>query len=137
MSETPILGALTQQPLHPRLAEVLRRIQAAEKTATGAQRRPTFRLMREVLSAAIELGVPAKQLAECLGSNTNSLRNRAHGPDGTMSPELIRRLTDLTPDELDRASDGALNRDRAIGTDGAFRTADVVRALLSIARQDD
>lgn len=136
MSDDPILGALTQQPLHPRLAVVLRRIQAAEQTATGAQRRPTFRLMREVLSAAIELGVPAKQLADCLGSNTSAVRNRAHGPDGTMGPELIRRLTDLTTAELDRLSHGELNRDRPTGT-GAYRTADVVRALVSIARQDD
>ena len=131
MSERSVLGALAQQPLHPRLAEMLRRIHKAEKTATGDQRRPTFRLMREVLTASIHLGVAAKLLAECLGTSAQSVRNRVSDPDAMMGRELISQLTDLTPEELDVLSHGELTRNQPSAVT-AYRTIDVVRALVSI-----
>jgi hypothetical protein len=126
-----------QQPLHPRLAELLRRIQEAERTAVGDRRRPTFRLMREVLSAAMRVGVPVALLAECLGTRSDSVRDRAQGTDGVMDAELIKRLTDLDPEQLDADSLGELTRHRPDDTDlVTFPTIDVVRALLKTPRRD-
>jgi hypothetical protein len=126
--------------LHPRLQALLHRVQAAERTAVGPQRRPTFRLMREVLAASVRLGVPIHLLAECLDKSRESVRNRASGLDGTITPELIKQLTDLTPAQLDRLSRGELTRhadqaDRAHHADPVeYLTTDVVRALLNTPR---
>lgn len=121
--------------LHPRLEAVLHRVQEAERTAVGNQRRPTFRLMRELLGASVQLGVPIAQLADCLGSSRNSVRNRVSGCDDPMSAELIRQLTGLTPAQLDRLSGGELTRagkpSKAAGQASAYLTIDVVRALLA------
>jgi hypothetical protein len=126
--------------LHPRLEALLHRVQEAERTAVGDQRRPTFRLMRELLAASVRLGVPTQQLAECLGVRRDAVRNRAGGLDGKMSAELIHQLTDLTPAQLDRFSRGELSRARAHPDPAdqapAYLTTDVVRALLKTPCHD-
>ena len=119
------------ETLHPGLRALLLRVQAAERAAVGVHRRPTFRLMRELLGASVRLGVPAQQLAECLGTSRESVRNRATGLDGRMSAELIRQLIDLTPAELDDLSGGELTRHAGPSDPPAYLTLDVVRALLS------
>lgn len=132
-ARAPIVGAaiwVHDPELHPGLELVLRRVQEAERSAVGAQRRPTFRLMREILGAAIRLGVPAQLLADCLGTSRQSVRNRASGLDGTLSAELIQRLTDLSPAQLDRLSGGELTRHTQRADQRAHATTDVVRALL-------
>lgn len=127
---------IDSQGLHPGLSALLLRVQAAERTAVGAQRRPTFRLMRELLGASMRLGVPAQLLAECLGTSRASVRNRATGRDGPMSAELIRQLTDLTPVQLDQLSGGELTRHAAAPDDPTYLTLDVIRALLNTPRRD-
>jgi hypothetical protein len=124
---TPILLA-SSVPLHPRLAELLRRMQRAERTARGSQRRPTFRLMREFLSAAVQLGVPLDQLGECLGVNGPGLRTRIQDADGLLDGALIEQLTDLAPSEIDELSEVALTPNPS--EPGRYRVIDVVRALI-------
>jgi hypothetical protein len=124
---------LVIEALHPRVAAVLQRVRAAEQTASGPQRRATFRLMRELLGAARRLNVPLHLLAECLEISPDSVRSRASGLDGTMTDELIERLTDLAPERLQQLSGGQLvhaskGGDPAIG----HRTTDVLRALMAI-----
>lgn len=123
-------------PLNPRLAALLIRVQSAERTAVGPQRRPTFRLMRELLTACVRVGVPAQLLADCLGTSLGSVRSRASSPEGLMSAAQIRQLTDLTPRHLDRLSNGALTAcgGRRAHAEGVYRTIDVVRALLRTPR---
>lgn len=130
---------IDEQELHPGLRALLLRVQVAERAAVGAHRRPTFRLMRELLGGAVRLGVPAQLLAECLGTSRDSVRNRASGRDGPMSAELIRRLTDLTPAQLDQLSGGELTRDGAQLDQHTYLTLDVVRALLNtpVARPEN
>ena len=137
----PVAGAtlwIDGQALHPRLKALLQRVQEAERTAVGNQRRATFRLMRELLSASVRLGVPTQQLAECLGRSRESVRNRASGRDGRITPELIRQLTGLTPAQLNQLSRGELDRLREHNdpADQAspYLTTDVVRALLKTPR---
>ncbi len=125
---------IDEQELHPGLRALLIRVQVAERAAVGTHRRPTFRLMRELLGASVRLGVPAQLLAECLGTNRAAVRNRASGRDGPMSAELIRQLTDLTPDELDQLSGGELTRHAGQRDPPMYVTLDVVRALLSTPR---
>lgn len=137
-ARAPLDGALRWidgQDLHPRLQDLLLRVQAAERTAVGAHRRPTFRLMRELLGASMRLGVPTQLLAECLGSSRDSVRNRASGRDGTISAELIKELTGLTPAQLDHLSGGELTRHAQQADGRGYATPDVVRALLSTPRQ--
>lgn len=122
------------QELHPGLRTLLLRVQAAERASTGAHRRPTFRLMRELLGASVRLGVPVQLLAECLGASRASVRNRASGRDGPMSAELIRQLTDLTPDQLDQLSGGELTRAGGRCDQPTHLTVDVVRALLTTSQ---
>jgi hypothetical protein len=133
------LPAVLGRSLHPRLGEVLRRVQLAERTAVGQYRRPTFRLMRQVLGASVRLGVPIQQLAECLGSSRESVRNRAQIDGDFLTPDLIEQLTDLTPAELDRCSGGELTKLASPtvkeGRD-TYRTTDVIRALLSTPTPD-
>lgn len=138
----PAVGPLPlgeERDLHPRLRALLHRVQAAEVTAVGAHRRPTLRLMREVLGAAVRLGIPIDLLAECLDRSRSSVRNRASGSDGTLTAELIKELTDLTPPQLNRLSKGALTRhaDPANHPTGqpTYLTIDVVRALLQTPRR--
>lgn len=118
---------------------LLHRVQAAEDTAVGAHRRPTLRLMREVLGASVRLGISIDLLAECLGRTRSSVRNRASGSDGTLTAELIKELTDLTPSQLNRLSKGELTRnaDQANHPTGqpTYLTIDVIRALLQTPRR--
>jgi len=116
--------------LHPRLADLLRRLQHAERTATGEQRRPTFRLMRDVLGAAIAAGVPVRLLADCLGTTPGSVRNRAGRHDAVVSPTLVAELTGLTPARLDRLSGGRLAQARSEAAAG-YPTGALVQALLA------
>lgn len=132
--ELPVLAELLGLPLHPRLEALLRRVQAAERVATGHHRRPTFRLMREILGASVRLGVPTGQLAECLGTTRGAIRARASTPDGTLTPEMLERLTGLTPRRLDRLSGGALSRDGQPAERTHYCTSDVVRAILRTRR---
>lgn len=127
----PRLGGL---PLHPRLEAVLRRLQAAERAAVGEDRRPAFKLTREVLGASVRLGVPTPVLAACMGTSRASLRNRASRVDGVIPAELVRQLTDLTPRQLDRLSRGELTRGGNLADRPEYPTIDVVRALLSTPR---
>jgi hypothetical protein len=121
--------------LHPRLETLLRRVHAAERVAAGAHRRPTFRLMRELLGAAVGLGVPVRLLAECLGTSRGAVSVRASAYDGTIPAELVRQLTDLSPAELDHLSDGELTcRGGRVG-DEVFSTTDVIAAVLKTPRQ--
>jgi hypothetical protein len=136
----PALSALpgsADQALHPRLEALLQRVQAAERTATGPHRRPTFRLMREILGASVRLGVPGADLAQCLGTSGESLRKRASGPDGTIPAELIQQLTDLTPNQLDTLSNGDLTRDNdPADVTAVYPTTVFIRALLNTPRPD-
>lgn len=118
--------------LHPRLADLLCRLQAAERGATGSDRRPTFRLMRDVLGAALALGVPARVLADCLGTTPGSVRNRAGRLDALVPAALVTELTGLTPSRLDRLSGGRLS-DGPHGPDPSpgYPTSVLVRALVS------
>lgn len=132
-TEPPVAGArprLDGLPLHPRLEAVLRRLQAAERAAVGRDRRPTFKLTRDVLGASVRLGVPVPLLAACLGTSRASLRDRASFADGTITAELVRQLTDLTPRQLDRLSMGELSRDGTAADRDVYPAVDVVRALL-------
>lgn len=66
------------------------------------------------------------------------MRNRASGLDGTITAELVKELTDLTPAQLNRLSRGELTRhaeqaDRP-ARPATYRTLDVVRALLHTPR---
>lgn len=119
------------QELHPRLEALLLRVQAAERTAVGPHRRPTFRLMREVLGASVRLGVPPQLLADCLRRTRDSVRNRATELNGTVSAELVRQLTGLNPAQLDRLSGGELTRHAEHADQRTFLIADLVRALLN------
>ena len=136
----PALSALpgsADHSLHPRLEALLQRVQTAERIATGADRRPTFRLMREILGASVRLGVPGAPLAQCLGTSRESLRKRANGPDGSITAELIQQLTDLTPDQLNDLSDGDLTRDHdPAEAAGVYPTTIFIRALLNTPRPD-
>lgn len=125
---------IDEQELHPGLKALLLRVQAAERAAVGANRRPTFRLMRELLGASVRLGVSAQQLGECLGTSRASVRNRASGREGPMSAELIEQLTGLTPALLDHLSGGELTRHGGPPPQPTYLTLDVVRALLSTPR---
>jgi hypothetical protein len=86
--------------LHPRLADALRRLCAAEKVAGGADRRAAHRLTRAVLGSARADGVPLHQLADCLGVTVGSTRGRAMRTDTTVSAAAIESLTGHTPAEL-------------------------------------
>jgi hypothetical protein len=68
--------------------------------------------------------------SDCLGTTIDNVRSRTQDVDGTMSSDLLTRLTDLTPEELDRLSHGELMRHHA-PLDGVYRTIDVIRAVLS------
>jgi hypothetical protein len=86
--------------------------------------------MRELLAAAVRLGVSPQSLAACLGVTRESIRNRANGPDGVLTPQQIEQLTDLTPRELDRLS----GREPARACDmvsTTYPTTDVIRVLLA------
>lgn len=128
---------LVQSALHPRLADMLQRVRAAELTATGPDRRVTFRLTRELLSAASRLGIPTHQLADCLGCTPSAISSRTTRHDGLMPPELLRQLTDLTPNELDTLSGGELTRHHDRSTpDHSYPTTDVIRALICTPPND-
>jgi hypothetical protein len=129
-AEEPLLR--TEPELHPRLAAVLQRVHTAELTARGPQRRPTFRLMRELLGASVRLGIPPHLLAASIGSTPGAVRNRLSGVDGTLSPQQIQQLTDLTAQELERRSGAnlATHPEPAAATP-LYRTIDVIGALIS------
>lgn len=129
MNEPTALRSLGPQTLPPRLATVLRRVQLAERAAVGEQRRPTFKLMRDLLGASIRLGLSTQALANHLGTRRDSVRNRASRDDGTLSEELIVELTGLTLTELNDLLDGQLTPDHCAG---AISTTAFVRALLSL-----
>lgn len=121
--------------LHPRLEALLRSVQTAERSAIGQHRRPTFRLLRELLGAAVHLGVPGQVLADCLGTSVGAVRSRANAAEGSMTAELVQRLTGLTAQELDQLSGGQLSDAAGSSTGpGSYRTVDVVRALLRTPR---
>jgi hypothetical protein len=129
-ARTSLASPLSLEQLHPRLDALLLRVQAAEREARGVHRRPTFRLMRELLGACVRLGVPLELLAECLGSSRESVRNRATALDGTVSAELVLQLTGLTVVQLDLLSGGELTRHTDQADQLTFRSIDMVRALL-------
>jgi hypothetical protein len=126
---------LGQTTLHPRLADLLQRLQVAERAAVGERRRPTFRLMRDVLGSALALGVPVRLLSDCLGTTPGSVRNRACRLDAVVAPALMTELTGLTPARLDRLSGGLLSAAPAQRPVG-YPTSTVVRALLATPRQE-
>jgi hypothetical protein len=121
---------LGRSTLPPGLADLLHRVQQAERTARGAQRRPTFRFMRDVLGASIHLGVPVRLLAECLGTTPGSVRNRASRLDGLVAADLATELTGLTPAQLDRLSGGARSVARRGSGALGYPTIDLVRAVM-------
>lgn len=123
-------SAAMARELHPRLAEVLRRVQAAERNAVGRDRRPTFRLMRELLGAAVSLGVSTHALSRCLGTTPGAVSVRARSSVGMTIPDyLVVQLTDLTPNQLDSISQHHL----AASHGGRHPSAvDLVRALLAM-----
>ena len=108
---------------------MLRRLHHAECQARGPDRRATFLLTRETIGAARRLGLAPHHIAECMGVSVDSVRNRTAPTDGTISPELIRRLTGLTPAELNRRA--ALPLVQAV-PDGSYRVSQFVACLLSI-----
>ncbi len=120
--------------LHPRLGDVLLRVQTAERTAAGPDRRPTFRLMRELLGAALSLGVPARALSDCLGTSPASVVTRARSSEGlALSGQLVEQLCDLTPSELSSLSAVPLVVvDGAPETGEHYRTVDFVRTVLAL-----
>jgi hypothetical protein len=136
----PVAGALPWvdgRELHPRLEALLHRVQAAERAAGGEHRRSTFRLMRELLRASVRLGVPASLLAECLGTSQGAVRARANSAaDGTISAELIQQLTDLTPRQLNRLSNGELTRHGDQTDREVYPTTNVIRAVLKTPRPE-
>lgn len=136
----PLLSR-TSTELHPRLADVLLRVRAAERTASGPDRRPTFRLMRELLGAAIALGVPARALAECLDTSPASVIARARSSAEVAIPgELVQRLSDLTPAQLSSLSAYPLTALAVVpglpGADGGehYSTVAFVRTVLALPR---
>lgn len=85
-----------------------------------------FRLMRDVLGAALADGVPLRLLAECLETTPGSVRNRAQRQEVFLSSAQILELTGLTAAQLGRASgDGLLEV-----SSNRYRASAVVRALL-------
>lgn len=122
--------------LHPRLCDVLLRVQTAERTAAGPDRRPTFRLMRELLGAALSLGVTARALSDCLGTSPASVVTRARSSEGlTLSAQLVEQLCDLTPAELSSLSAVPLTTvDDTPETGEHYSTTDFVRTVLALHR---
>ncbi|WP_426247537.1 hypothetical protein [Nocardioides sp. LHG3406-4] len=111
-------------------------MQAAEQAAVGEQRRPTFRLTRQVLTACVQLGVSITALAHFLGVSSGSVRGRAHDPEGTMPAALVEELTGLAPAQLDQLSDGQLTARGAADQAAVYPTNDVIRALLATPRHE-
>lgn len=135
MSNDASPDSLRDEPLHPRLADLLTRLAILEQTATGSLLRPTYRLTRQVLGTSVELGVPVEQLADCLGRRRASIGTRVQATPGTISRGLIRELTGMTPEELDRLSGGALTGlAQGDNADEHYPVADFVRALLHTPR---
>ncbi len=116
--------------LQPFLAELLRRLHQGELTAEGPDRRPAFRLSREVIGAAIAQGVPARQIAVCLGVTVGSIRDRRSNADGLMEISEVEHLTGLTPEAINQRSSVRLKlaHDHIVET---YLISDVVRAVLA------
>ncbi len=120
--------------LPARLANMLARAQAAAEAATGPERRPAWRLMRDLLGAALAVGYPAQQLADCLGVTAGSIRNRARG-DGWLAAAKIQDLAEVDTDTIERwRTDGLLpyERTEAAG-ERLYAAVDVIRALDTIS----
>ncbi len=119
------------RPLNSWLADFLHRLHQAELAATGPDRRPAFRRTREAIGAAVASGVPGRDLAECLGVTTPSIRNRAAGLGATITADEIFELTTLTPDAINQLATGRLT---AIANEPGprYRIDDVVGALLAL-----
>jgi hypothetical protein len=115
--------------LHPELVAVLHRLQAAERTAVGADRRVAFRLTRAVLGAAHASGVTFDQLADALSVSASSVRTRVSRTEVVISAWGVEELTGFTPAELgvqpvDPIAPGA--------TGDGYRVSDIVRVLLAM-----
>lgn len=121
--------------LHPRLAEFLQRLHQSELIATGAHRRPAFRLTREVIGAALDEHVSITELATCLDVTVGSVRGRAERTGATITAAAISSLTGLTPRRINQRSRARLCPVVGHGQDeGPYRVIDIVRALLALPR---
>jgi hypothetical protein len=77
-------------------------------------------------------------LAASIGTTPGGVRNRVSGVDGTLSPQQIQQLTDLTAQDLKRRSGAYLAADRGpAAATSRYRTCDVIRALISIPPEQD
>jgi hypothetical protein len=130
---TPHDGPAFGRPgLHPGLSAMLQRAHADEVAARGAQRRPAFRLVRELLGACLTLGIPVDLLADCLGITQSSLRTRISRNDGLLTGAQVLHLTGHSPESLAAAAGMPLPRqDGLVLATAMYRTADVVRAVLA------
>ena len=81
------------------LAGVLRAAREDERSALGPQRRPAYLLTRNIISAALTAGYPARLVAAELGVTPESLRTRAQ--PGRIRLADIALLASLRPDQVE------------------------------------
>jgi len=106
------------------LAALLHAAHADEQEAFGSQRRAAYLLTRQVISALLRAGYPARLLATELGVRSESIRTRAQA--GRTHLADIAALSELDHDELVRrcAAQGAV-----VDDDGCVASDDLVRIL--------
>ncbi|RDV44975.1 hypothetical protein DOE76_09585 [Leifsonia sp. ku-ls] len=106
------------------LAELLRAAREDERAAVGSQRRPAYLLTRNIISAALSAGFPARTVAEELGVTTESLRTRAQ--PGRIRLTDIALLAGLDVDRLrTRCADAGVAVD-----EGGIHSDDLAAILL-------
>ena len=109
---------------------MLGRAKAAERAASSGQRVEALRITRQLLTGAYQAGYSSRDLADCLGVSTQSVRNRL---DANQWLPLSAVIAFIEVDPL------FLHRLRALATDvrttpdgtAAYSSVDIVRAVAS------
>lgn len=107
------------------LAGLLRAAREDERTAIGPQRRPAYLFTRNVISAALTTGFPARLVAEEIGVTTESLRTRAQ--PGRMRLRDIALLAGLDVERME----GRCTQAGIAVEEGGIHSDDLVAFLLS------
>jgi hypothetical protein len=112
------------------VANLLQRALAAERIASGPQRRPAYRVTRELLGGALEVGYSPLDLSVCLGISAASIRTRI-STGGWLATSTLAELADIGAEQIQHwRSEGLLPNERSAPSgESYFAAADVIWAL--------
>ena len=130
-STRPATSAGRPQPGVPSaVASLLLRAKTAESESSSGQRVDALRTTRQLLTGAYQAGYSSRDLADCLGVSTQSVRNRLDA-NSWLPLSAVINFIDVDPLFLHRLR--AMAKEVRVAPDGAavYSSRDIVRAVAS------